>query len=802
MDFLTLIQSGGISDDLTEIGNWIDNGRCASLSNGHQITVHAPSGIIIFPQVDLCVDANPAQLFAAPFGGSWAGNGVSPQGLFDPSVAGIGVHELTYSYSDGFGCIGSAQLNLQVNELPEITIEAVPELCWADESYILEAQPLGGIWSGDVNENGVFDQAQGVGTYFATYTWINPNTGCEAAETISWNVTYCCNADAGDLCPVSLSHETVELCEGQEYGGYIFTYAYNGTPPNFGDYNYAFLLVDQTGDIVQVKFGNGDFDFAIVEPGMYSVYGLSYSENINTVQLADFMATVDHISEIEGALEDGICADLTTQLPGGQEAQVIIYDSPDIEILAPLTIDVSQMPIQLNGLPQMGSNPNDNSWWSGDSISSNGIFASNQLGFHTINYYYFTEQGCGGTASTIIEVIDTSDQTPPTLEYNIENTSYPCAANDMEVLELYVEDLLSPSEAEDVEAYILNLFDMMLLTPNASDNSGIADLLIDLIDVQMDGLDCPEVARISIQYSAIDGAGNVSQSSLSPYLSILDNDAPVFFGIQAIINANSVSEIPTASGPEIVADCNEFNLSHFDEISSQECGFIIERNYLATDFCGNSSSFIQTINVIDYDAPVNLNQECQQNGDEIMLSWEPYQGSVACQLRGGLLDGNDPANIVLQSSVINTYQVSLNDLEIGQTYQWRVRCGCDLDPIVASPWSEYMYFTPEELCNSASLLQTEGENGVKQLAQQNEMELFPNPAIESVSLLLHSTSISNGVLILRDVMGRLVYQEPIALFEGPNRFEIDLTPYQNGTYQIEFMDIEGARISSRLMIID
>ncbi|MFT6500759.1 MAG: hypothetical protein ACJASQ_000869, partial [Crocinitomicaceae bacterium] len=56
-------------------------------------------------------------------GGSYSGTGVTG-GSFDPSVAGVGTHTITYDYTDSNGCAGSAVQDINVGEcldLPEIT---------------------------------------------------------------------------------------------------------------------------------------------------------------------------------------------------------------------------------------------------------------------------------------------------------------------------------------------------------------------------------------------------------------------------------------------------------------------------------------------------------------------------------------------------------------------------------------------------------------------------------------------------------------------------------------------------------
>ncbi len=63
----------------------------------------APS--VVFDQVVVICDTSTAFIITggSPIGGVYSGTGVST-GIFSPSVAGIGAHNITYSYTDSLGC--------------------------------------------------------------------------------------------------------------------------------------------------------------------------------------------------------------------------------------------------------------------------------------------------------------------------------------------------------------------------------------------------------------------------------------------------------------------------------------------------------------------------------------------------------------------------------------------------------------------------------------------------------------------------------------------------------------------------
>ena len=62
----------------------------------------------------LCEEDEIITLTATPTGGTWSGNGVSGS-TFNPALAGLGVHVLTYHFTDGFGCSAVQEVSIQVD---------------------------------------------------------------------------------------------------------------------------------------------------------------------------------------------------------------------------------------------------------------------------------------------------------------------------------------------------------------------------------------------------------------------------------------------------------------------------------------------------------------------------------------------------------------------------------------------------------------------------------------------------------------------------------------------------------------
>lgn len=84
--------------------------------------------IMITPQADLCADDLPVTLIASPTGGTWSGNGIvdTAAGIFDPAVAGVGTHPVSYSVGD-VACVET----IMITVVEPLSVELIPttEVC-------------------------------------------------------------------------------------------------------------------------------------------------------------------------------------------------------------------------------------------------------------------------------------------------------------------------------------------------------------------------------------------------------------------------------------------------------------------------------------------------------------------------------------------------------------------------------------------------------------------------------------------------------------------------------------------------
>jgi hypothetical protein len=119
------------------------------------------------------LNADTAILTGIPAGGTFTGNGIAGN-LFIPALAGIGTHQITYSYTDQNGCSNSQTQSVIVSDFPVYFTGLNPTYFISDTDYILTGSPTGGIFSGDGMTGNFFNPMNaGIGAHTITYEYTN-----------------------------------------------------------------------------------------------------------------------------------------------------------------------------------------------------------------------------------------------------------------------------------------------------------------------------------------------------------------------------------------------------------------------------------------------------------------------------------------------------------------------------------------------------------------------------------------------------------------------------------------------------
>ncbi len=135
--------------------------------------------------IDVCVDDGIINLVATPTGGTFEGIGVNGT-TFNPVLAGTGIFEITYSFTNQNGCTDSVSQNIEVFDLPVLTFENLIDVCINNGLVNLVATPTGGTFEGiGVNGTTFNPVLAGTGIFEITYSFTNQN-GC--TNSVSQNI--------------------------------------------------------------------------------------------------------------------------------------------------------------------------------------------------------------------------------------------------------------------------------------------------------------------------------------------------------------------------------------------------------------------------------------------------------------------------------------------------------------------------------------------------------------------------------------------------------------------------------------
>jgi len=135
-----------------------------------------------------CIDGKKDTLYGSPVGGVFTGSGMTDS-IFDPTGL-VGIHTITYTYTNAFGCEGVHAEQFEGHTLPTVTFSDLDsDYCITDFGDTLTADPYGyGTFVGLGISNYVFyPDSAGVGVHQIVYKFTD-KYGCFNADTNSTEV--------------------------------------------------------------------------------------------------------------------------------------------------------------------------------------------------------------------------------------------------------------------------------------------------------------------------------------------------------------------------------------------------------------------------------------------------------------------------------------------------------------------------------------------------------------------------------------------------------------------------------------
>ena len=394
---------------------------------------------------NLCQNADPIQLTGfspVPTSnqqGVFNGPGVN-QGQFNPTSAGIGVHNVTYTFTNQSGCTNSAQTTINVFPLPNLTINAPNSICINAAPIPINLSPTGGTLSGPGVTGNTFNPASaGIGTHTLTYNYTDGN-GCSNTTTKIITV---------NPLPTISTNAPTSLCINED------PITLNGTPANgvftlngntITTFNPAQLGIGNFSITYATTDVNGCSNSQTFDITVHPLPTVSFEINDALCLNSTFYAFTDFVvSPIGGTIDfsgpgtqnggflaanagEGIHNIVLnyTDLNGCQNsanADIVVFGIPQISISG----NNGQYCVT-DSITNFSFDPNDGTLF-GPSTANNQFFPSqNAPGFYDLWYVYIDPNGCSDTLDFTVEVTPLPDVqilTPPFVCVNAEPFNIP-----------------------------------------------------------------------------------------------------------------------------------------------------------------------------------------------------------------------------------------------------------------------------------------------------------------------------------------------------------------------------------------
>jgi gliding motility-associated-like protein len=259
----------------------------------------------------LCSGAAAVQLTAATPGGTWSGTGANASGMFDPSVAGNGIHTITYTIANPCGAMST--MNITVTDM-EFTVVVNDPLC-ASGTGSATITPTSGVapftysWATNPVQTTATAAGLAAGTYNVTVT---SSDGCVLTESVTVNEPPLLQANAV---------MTVASDCGQANGAVQATA--NGGQVGAG-YVYSWNSVPAQNSATAVGLLPGDYEVTVTDNN-----GCTATASATVTTTPGFSVTIT--SSVD-ALCNGSCTGSATALAGNGAVAPIAYSWSTVPI--------------------------------------------------------------------------------------------------------------------------------------------------------------------------------------------------------------------------------------------------------------------------------------------------------------------------------------------------------------------------------------------------------------------------------------------------------------------------------------
>jgi len=182
------------------------------------VNISGGPNVTLSPFSSVCVSAPSFALTGgSPTGGTYSGTGVSSN-IFNPATAGNGPHTITYTYTDGQGCIGTATQPITVFSSAPADAGNNQIVCQGQSVNLTAYGGVTYLWSNNSQTQSINVTPSSSTTYTVTVT---DNNGCSGTDNVNVTVNMPPNASAGN--PVNICYGNSTPLNASGGTGYTWT---------------------------------------------------------------------------------------------------------------------------------------------------------------------------------------------------------------------------------------------------------------------------------------------------------------------------------------------------------------------------------------------------------------------------------------------------------------------------------------------------------------------------------------------------------------------------------------------------
>ncbi len=244
-------------------------------------------------------------------------------------------------------------------------------------------------------------------------------------------------------------------------------------------------------------------------------------------------------------------------------------------------------------------------------------------------------------------------------------------------------------------------------------------------------------------------------------------------GTDWTVGSGATSEYTLVRKPEIASGQLNWAIGATEWLVYPQNTFSFFGSHSA-DPCDSGPELCSTTSV-----PTGLSSSIGPGG--VTLSWDPLDGAVKCEVNGRRVGTSSFAKLRGDVPPFSRL-IPGSQLIPGQSYEWKIRCACNLSPLLTTPFSASEFFTWPSLREEPVQL-------------SDEISIYPNPASNRVQIQWPGSS-TEARWFVQDIHGKVLQSGVVS----GSIEHLDISQWPSGIYLVR-LENQSLRSIDKLVII-